>query len=171
MNNYLTTKVTVKSKLNIVILVICSLFVISGSTVIKQQFEESTSQGIISIALTVLFAIPVVKIILSYIKMNVAKKYAYVFANNTDTTITFSELRQHLHKSNVEDELQNLIMKGYIKNVVVDLNTQTILLTSEKATTAKKIYVEVTCKGCGNAITIVKGEATKCPYCDRSLLG
>ncbi|MBQ9234527.1 MAG: hypothetical protein IJ167_10920 [Lachnospiraceae bacterium] len=171
MNNYLTTKVTVKSKLNIIILIICSLLCISGITIIPQQFNEGKSEGIINVVLIIVFAIPIILIILSYIKMGIAKKYAYVFANNTDTTITFSELRQHMHKGNVEDELQRLITSGYIKNVIVNLNTQTILLTSEKANQAKKIYVEVSCPGCGNPATIVKGEATKCPYCDRPLLG
>ena len=171
MNNYLTTKVTVKKASNVILLTIFGILFITGVAILPGQFADSTSQGIMAIVLDVIFLIPIIKICLSYVYMSKARKYAYVFSNNTDTTITFSELRQHLHESNVEDEIQKLIMKGYIKNVVVDLNTNTLLLTSEKANTAKKIYVEVTCQGCGNAATIVKGEATKCPYCDRALMG
>ena len=171
MNNYLTAKVNYKKISNIVILIICILLCISGIAIIPQQFAEGKTQGIINIVLIIIFAIPILKIIHSYVQMAKAREYAFVFSNNTDTTISFSELRQHLHKSNVEDELQKLIMNGYIKNVIVDLNTQNILLTSEKANTAKKIYVSVTCPGCGNSTNLIKGEASKCPYCDRPLLG
>ena len=103
--------------------------------------------------------------------MAIEKKYAYVFSNNTDKTISFTELCKHLHRSNVEDELQKLISKGYLKNIVVDLNTQTVLLKSPKAHQAKKIYVNVQCIGCGSTETIVKGELAKCSYCKRSLMG
>ncbi len=171
MNNYLTEKVNYKKISKIIILVVCLLMCIAGISIIPDQFKEGTSEGVMNIILIVAFAIPVFIIILSYIDMANARSYAFVFSNNTDTTISFSELRQHLHKSNVEDELQKLIMKGYIKNVIVDLNTQNILLTSENANSAKKIYVTVSCPGCGNSTNLVKGEASMCPYCDRPLMG
>lgn len=171
MNNYLTAKVTVNSAANVIKLIVFGILFTAGVSVMPSQFKDSTLQGVVAVILTILLALPIVKVIFIYYYMSLAKKYAYVFANNTDTTITFSELRDHLNRSNVEDELQKLITKKYIKNVIVEMNTQTVVLTSENAMQANKIYVEVTCPGCGNAITIVKGEAAKCPYCDRALLG
>ncbi|MBR7059732.1 MAG: hypothetical protein IKI22_03930 [Neisseriaceae bacterium] len=170
-NDYLIVKPIIKNTWHIFILIICGLFFIAGITIIPQGFAQDIEQGIVNTFLTSLFAIPIVRIVLSYIRMAIAKKYAYVFSNNTDTTISFTELCKHLHRSNVEDELQKLISKGYLKNIVVDLNTQTVLLKSPKAHQAKKIYVNVQCIGCGSTETIVKGELAKCSYCKRSLMG
>lgn len=171
MNNYLTTKSAIKSKISIAILVFCGLMVVAGICIIPQQFKVSTKDGLMNLVLIVAFSLPIVFIVLSFMKMNTAKKYAYIFSNNTDTTITFKELSKRIHKDNVDLELQKLVSKGYLKNIIVDLETDTVLLTAENANKAKKIYIKVKCKSCGNNATIVKGEKTKCPFCHRILMG
>ena len=66
MNNYLTTKVTVKKASNVILLTIFGILFITGVAILPGQFADSTSQGIMAIVLDVILLKPFRRLCVAY---------------------------------------------------------------------------------------------------------
>ncbi|MDL2310752.1 hypothetical protein LJC13_02095 [Peptostreptococcaceae bacterium OttesenSCG-928-C18] len=152
-----------------IVFIIFSMYKIGDSSYIRTSFMNW------------MLVIGVITIIFSIRKKRICKigmKYAPILYRPGVYDISKLSSNVGVPESQVKDELQKLIGKGYLLNSHIDMKMNTLVmkdnLDSEKTkdnTVIKNVTVEVFCKSCGGVNEVLKGKSGECEYCGSKIKG
>lgn len=101
--------------------------------------------------------------------LELARRYAAIFAGDPNGALTAEELAAQSGRSGIqiESELERLFRKGYFQGCSLKKKPLSVLLTGTEKTGPR--FVAVVCPHCGGTTRLPVGGEGRCDYCDSAI--
>ena len=174
MERYLQKKAQARRPLDVPLLVLCGLMVVIAFSAIPPSDYLADATSFLAFALVLaLFVAPMARILRKRRMWRDARAMARFFASQQKATVPLSALGDAAKLKNPGKRLAQLMDRGYLCNVQLDLAGSVALLTGlpRRAPEAAKPveYIDVVCPHCGGTTRALPGRPCRCDYCDSML--
>ncbi len=169
MNDFLTTKSRGRMPRDIPILATSGIFVYASLSILFERLAQGDGFLSVYLVLAALFAWPAVAVFNRWAWGRKARKIAQVLASAAENHLPMDTLRRLAPLPNFDKKLRHLIAKGYLQNVRLDMETDTMLFTPASREAQKARAVPIKCPNCGAPTSVRQGRLSKCPYCSSPL--
>ena len=163
MNPYSTQEAAQRKKCDIIILLICGLFAAADVSAVINLFSDGKAlAAVIGIIFLAALIMPIVRTLVHAFRAASAKRIAEALAPLTVEALTFEQFQSAVSSGNALKQLKSLIGKGYLQNLQINPETQTITLYSPE-----NAFIQWVCPNCGAKNRERKGGALRCKYCEQ----